>query len=318
MREYDAFGHDFVLYKMFTNKKNFKGEHINTDYYGYRLSKYANNFISLKSEEFKASEVNIILGASTAFGVGSTKDETTIASYLHSLSGQKWINLGVRACNSMQEIINIISVLDKVNINQVIILSGINDIYLSLNSNETESSEDSIFYNNLFAKIFEGVEHQHIGWKRKLYNKFMFKKNQKLIKDKKSLNQKVNVTELIELTIKRNFLFYSLLTNKDIKVKFFLQPFFGWIEKKNNNKENEIIKFLNKTRSISDTLDKINMKVYNDVKSIYSKYSQIYDIDFFDLNSLNTLKGDAFLFVDRVHLSDLGYKFISDFIHKQL
>ena len=45
----------------------------------------------------------------------------------------------------MQEIINIISVLDKVNINQVIILSGINDIYLSLNSNETESSEDSIF-----------------------------------------------------------------------------------------------------------------------------------------------------------------------------
>ena len=154
MREYDAFGHDFVLYKMFTNKKNFKGEHINTDYYGYRLSKYANNFISLKSEEFKASEVNIILGASTAFGVGSTKDETTIASYLHSLSGQKWINLGVRACNSMQEIINIISVLDKVNINQVIILSGINDIYLSLNSNETESSEDSIFYNNLFAKIF--------------------------------------------------------------------------------------------------------------------------------------------------------------------
>ena len=146
----------------------------------------------------------------------------------------------------------------------------------------------------------------------------MFKKNQKLIKDKKSLNQKVNVTERIELTIKRNFLFYSLLTNKDIKVKFFLQPFFGWIEKKNNNKENEIIKFLNKTRSISDTLDKINMKVYNDVKSIYSKYSQIYDIDFFDLNSLNTLKGDAFLFVDRVHLSDLGYKFISDFIHKQL
>ena len=75
---------------------------------------------------------------------------------------------------------------------------------------------------------------------------------------------------------------------------------------------------MNKTRSISDTLDKINMKVYNDVKSIYSKYSQIYDIDFFDLNSLNTLKGDAFLFVDRVHLSDLGYKFISDFIHKQL
>ena len=74
---------------------------------------------------------------------------------------------------------------------------------------------------------------------------------------------------------------------------------------------------MNKTRSISDTLDKINMKVYNDVKSIYSKYSQIYDIDFFDLNSLNTLKGDAFA-SDRVHLSDLGYKFISDFIYKQL
>ena len=300
MREYDSLGHDFILYKMFTNKKNFNGKHINTDSYGYRLSKYVNDFISVSSEELESNEVNIILGGSTAFGVGSTKDDTTIASYLHNLSGQRWINLGVRACNSMQEIINVISVLGKVNINQIIILSGINDIYLDLNLNDMESGEDYIFYNNLFTKIFKG------------------KKNHKPITNQKILNKVLNPIQRIELNIKRNFLVYSLLKNKNIKVKFFLQPFFAWIEKKSNNKEDEIIRFLNKTSSISNTLEKINIELYNDVKSMYSKYSKIYDIDFFDLNSLSTLKGDDFLFVDRVHLNDFGYKLISNFIHKYL
>ena len=47
MQEYDFAGQDFVLYSMFTQKKLFSSDCINTDRFGFRYSKYKNENIDL-------------------------------------------------------------------------------------------------------------------------------------------------------------------------------------------------------------------------------------------------------------------------------
>ena len=79
MEEYDYLGQDYVLYSIFTQKKNFSGIHVNTDNHGFRFTKFKDKYISVQTELFTTEKINLIIGSSLVFGVGATSDDYTIS-----------------------------------------------------------------------------------------------------------------------------------------------------------------------------------------------------------------------------------------------
>ncbi len=91
MSEYDSLISDWVPYIMYFNRPSFNGTYVSTDEFGFRITTLKNlnsvsynDFINAKDYVNK----NIVLGGSSAFGVGSTNDKYTIASILNQISNQ--------------------------------------------------------------------------------------------------------------------------------------------------------------------------------------------------------------------------------------
>jgi hypothetical protein len=93
-------------------------------------------------------EVSIVLGGSTVFGFGSTNDKNTISSILTDKTGKIFLNFGATAFNSKQEFILFINYFKKFKkIKNVIIISGIDDLFLNIN-NYPKNSESFFFKEN--------------------------------------------------------------------------------------------------------------------------------------------------------------------------
>ena len=131
MEYYDQITCEFKPFIMFFNKKNFSSDVVNTDNIGFRLNFINNNSHKLENL-FHENEVSLVIGGSTAFGFGASSDEKTISSQLSILTNEIYINFGATAFNSMQELILFINFFQKFKkIKNVIILSGVNDLFLS-------------------------------------------------------------------------------------------------------------------------------------------------------------------------------------------
>ena len=130
MEIYDNLGFEWLPFVMFTQMPSYRSKVVNTDEKGFRLNskkEIENNNVFHNDKDKKNI---LILGNSTAFGVGSTNDEATIAANL-SDSTFNYINLAGRAHVGFQELISLFSNFDQIkNIKKVIILSGVNDFFM--------------------------------------------------------------------------------------------------------------------------------------------------------------------------------------------
>ena len=145
MKAYDEMPPGEVTpFAMLKGPSNFVSKEINTDQDGFRFSSFDGKEKSFCN--FDTSEVlNIIIGGSTVFGVGSSSDEFTLSSMLMKNTGETWINLGVRGCVSLQEYMYLLKLIEKTQkIKRIIFLSGINDLYI--NTMEGEAN----FFDNRF------------------------------------------------------------------------------------------------------------------------------------------------------------------------
>ena len=165
---YDRIGYTWMPFIMFNQTPNFRSDVLNTDNRGFRFNSInltQNN--SIFDANNMKNPITIILGGSFAFGAGASSDQNTITGYL-SKSGVNCINLSGSAHVGFQELISLFSNIDLIeNVNEIIFISGINDLYLS---NYFEISYPDIFYfnsefkknmninkNTLKKKIFEIV-----------------------------------------------------------------------------------------------------------------------------------------------------------------
>ena len=340
MYEYDHLGQDHELYSMFTQTKNFSGDYIKTDNFGFRLSKFNEQYISVDTELYSKKRINILIGGSTAFGVGATHDDYTIASYLSNKTKERWINLGLRAGNSLQEDINLLKIISKYpNIGKIVVLSGINDMYMNIAYQESNNKlNDSIFNNAKIQKHLNTIRIKNFSFKRRFVSFIisllknvkrsdiihlgsvseMFKYS---AKDDLNMNtHEIAYIDQLRTTYERNFILYSGLQKalEKTQIYFFLQPYSDWVKKEINSKEKEIFNFLD---SKSESFQKINKKIisgYNQTLLLLQELSLKYGCHFYDMNVEFFGGKENFIFADRIHLTDEGNKFASEIIIKHL
>ena len=312
MKFYDQITCDYKPFVMFFNKQNFKSEIVNTDELGFRLNLF-DNILKKQSDFFNSDEISIIIGGSLVFGFGATSDKKTISSILSKKTKQTFLNFGATAFNSTQELLLFLNFFQNFKkIKKVIIISGANDLYLNLTN--TNDNWGNFFFKEKFEKIHNFYRYRK-NYKKKINNLFLkFLKNKKKIINSKPIN-----FNQLDLDYKKILILWSSLAkNYNFDLHFYLQPFSSWIEKPLSIKENELFKILDNSDDRAHLILKeiSSLENYKHFSNILQNRTKENGINLIDLNTeLKKSKNlDKSLFVDRVHMNDLGYEEISNII----
>ncbi len=342
MEIYDVLGSNWHPFIMFFHRKNYKSNIVNTDNFGFRYSEYDGfKFSPLSNFSDIENNISFIVGSSAVFGVGATNDKKTIPSRLSKLSKENFLNLGGRAHVSSQELLLFTQIASKFRkIKNVIIMSGLNDLYLSSLRNYSDISGPFFFSN----KFKNAMTYENSSWERKLLRFFiapilgedfdflntrtldLLKETFKVILFKKTKNTslKENIFDInyTILQLKKNLYIWKKLSESvPFNLIFVLQPTLDWMNKKPTKEERIIFEYLNKQ------VDKVKITEVLSEK-IYKKYSQELralceelQINFFDSNAdlKKYINEKNWLFVDRGgHMTDSGYDIMSKYLYDLL
>lgn len=310
-------------FSMLSGPISYTSPNINTDEYGFRKTVFQGQKFSVTDLE-KLNSVSFLIGGSTVFGVGSSDDSTTITSMLSQKTNKIWINLGIRAGVSFQELIHLIHIFRKAKkIENIFFFSGINDIYTNFLQLEkslydhTVNELDLEFVSKslkrqlmclLFAKIYScrTRDLQELSFKQILFGQYK----------KSKYEEQVPVEKICEI-IQRNFLLYRGLKHLVTgQVGFILQPFYPWTNKTPSEEEKVTLAYLDQLQAhtawpkIRETISK--RETYHEIINCYLQTSRTENIPFEDSNT--AFNSTETLFVDSVHLSDQGNKIAADLI----
>ncbi|MBJ9975840.1 hypothetical protein IAE35_14635 [Pseudomonas sp. S75] len=110
------------------HERGYRSATINTDALGMRYSHFAGKRFSL-GERGGSASINLVVGGSVALGVGASSDEQTLASCLSVLTGEVWLNIAGCGLDATQELMLFLSHQHRLGrIGHVVILSGLNTL----------------------------------------------------------------------------------------------------------------------------------------------------------------------------------------------
>ena len=307
-------------YTMMGNPPNFRSKEINTDKYGCRASDFRGEVVNLENIA-NFTQANILLGGSTVFGVGSSSDAKTISSLLSDLTGQPWLNLGVRAAVSFQEYIHFVQHFKKIKkLGKVVFFSGLNDIYRNLADN----------FNTPYDKRFQ---HQNELYSTNSAKRIAYAYAMSLITtkdvneflhgyedgdDPETLSTEEMGKKNLERIFDRNFHLYSALAEySEFELAYFIQPFFPLTGKKGEKREIDAIR-RNERRQAETNWPSTKARIINEYEIIRSSILRLagrYRFPIYDTNDL--FNSDDALFVDNVHLSDAGNALAAEIIYEK-
>jgi len=329
---------------MFFHGKSYKSQVVNTDSNGFRFTTFNGKEFSSDSLT-NADEVSIVIGGSTAFGVGATSDSKTISSILGQKTNVLHLNLGGRALNSTQELLLFKWLVSKKpKIKNVTIMSGANDLYLS--SISTSSFMPSQFFGKryealmlegmlspkrkILRKLFARFVPDNISWSNtnirtvvnsSLKSLFTPSSNGAHALPKNYSKRNICVKKAIE-SLDSSLCFWSALsTFIGFRLTYVLQPFAGWSPKQYTLEEKALFEYLDAQQGPGEILRQMSdTQRYIELTQSLSRICDNYKINYLDSNIALTGRVEAnneWLYVDRVHLTDLGYQLLADLISHQ-
>jgi hypothetical protein len=123
---------------------------INTDEAGFRMSGSPSGPVGAGSW-LAGGGGSLLVGSSVAFGLAASNDDATVASQLATLTGEPWLNLGVLAANSLQELIAAVPFLHAAD--TVVVFSGLGNYLSMLRTRTPEQLFGPVFYEGTFARL---------------------------------------------------------------------------------------------------------------------------------------------------------------------
>jgi hypothetical protein len=105
-----------------TAEAGFSSPVLSTDSRGHRVTRLGEH--GTRSDD-APEEAGFVLGGSYAFGVGASTDEGTLPAALWRRTGTPYVNLGLRAANSAQELVSALPFVDRET--TFVVCSGLNN-----------------------------------------------------------------------------------------------------------------------------------------------------------------------------------------------
>ena len=320
MKEYDKIGEHWVPYLMWFHSGNIENSTVSTDKYGLRVTTGKNGVTPIEYEKYMSHSATgvgkaVLLGASTVFGVGASSDKYTIPSLLNKKMDINWFNLGGRAFNSTQELL--LFQLHLPPVDEVVILSGVNNLTLAFLSGKTSAIYNSFYYQTVYEKAMSLAQgpNPYRGFVGTIKKAIVNKKLKSIVKHNEiqtSISDRY--TQILNCTHRDLKLLKALGNSLGFKVKYCLQPMASWMCKDFAKEELQLFEILDKLgrdwKVLSNYLNEMHEKYSKDLSEICGSLK----IPFQDLNCRQELLAKDWLFVDRVHLTDKGNELIADII----
>ncbi len=306
MKYYEEVENIWSPYLVLKQQQNIDNKILSTDQFGFRYTDSNERYTILNDNHtHENNEQIIITGNSTAFGIGCSSDKKTIPSNLSNLLKKRVYNLSLRTCNSFQELILFLQVLDKFkNLKTVVIVSGFNDILIDRYVIKKSIITPPLFYQSKIDNI--NIDLKTSFWRKFLPNNLF--KNNSLIFEDKSFNWKKNFEKNLKV-------WKSLSKEFNFNILFALQPYYKWSKKLFSKEEKDIFNEIeSKKIKTYEVLKNFNQDDYNKIDFFFSDICKKNNISYLDLN--RTLRdyreNNKWLFADALHLTDLGYKIVSE------
>lgn len=291
----------WLPYVMYFHPMNYRSSVINTDHIGARYSGHGNEKYSLGDNQER--EVNVIAGSSTAFGIGSSSDDNTLASRMSAFdrTGTKWLNLGGRSYNSTQEIIFFMlhrHLLPKVD--RIVLFSGFNDLGLARQPRSTALEHGAFFNSGVF---FDALP-SDVDTRRARTGLFSRKATPEY---RASLTEQIELAA--ELTLRHLKTWSILAADLGAKLTFILQPLANWVRPIGCAEEQLIFDELDRYGGFTDTYgDILTSQAHDEYFAALRRGAAREQIDVVDFSPIlaDAARPEEWLFVDRIHFTDRG------------
>lgn len=310
MKDYDRLAEKkWLPYLMFFQPPGLKTASFTTDEQGFRGTLDQGKPVAYSRFHAAEQPRGVLLGASTAFGVGAGSDGATLASRLNGGGGRLWFNYSGRAFNSTQELMIFLLHLPE-RVDNVLLFSGVNHLVLSHLSRETSPVYNSFFFQSMFERGMSGESQEGRGGLWRLL-KGEFRRSSEEEQEQSAPRQ--SESERYEnglACMRRDMRLWALLREAmGFKLHFVFQPVLPWIEKPLAPEEKELFGLTDKlfpeesANGFMEFLVSRAKRFTDDAKAI----CRAQEVPFLDLNAGSAFTRPDWLFVDRVHLTDAGY-----------
>ncbi|WP_412459973.1 hypothetical protein ACK2SD_13265 [Pseudomonas sp. SC11] len=308
---------------LYVHERGYRSDIINTDALGLRYSHLGGKRYSL-AERGGSARVNLLVGGSTALGIGASSDQQTVASCLALLTGEVWLSLAGCGLDATQELLLFLSHQPRLGrIGHVVILSGLNTLAhegmceMLADDQQANMRVDAPEHRTSDAQPQQATTHRPPWphWLQRLFRR----RQQPLPPPVLSSPEKrlIRAADRIGRTLLQ---WDRLLADSHTSLTFILQPLLPWCREKLPPGEQAMLKLLLQR---SDHYDRLLDGVYDDhLHSIFFRRikSQAEPVPCYDMNGMlssSPVFGQD-LFIDRLHLNDLGNNALAKVITAKL
>jgi hypothetical protein len=324
----------WLPFLMFFQLSEFRSPVVNTDRLGFRHALHDGLPYSLGAH-LPAGNVNLLVGGSTAMGLGATTDAATVPSRLAADGADgAWLNLGGRGFTSTQELLLFMLHGERVSrrVENIVLLSGLNNLVLAgMNTGPQPRDYGLFFFSDDYRAYMENSNRAYRSEPASLVERIGRLAGRLAgrpdddsddlpVETPKTLDERIALAVAL---IRRDLVLWSALAKAcGAKLAYCLQPLASWAKPAYCAEETKLFDALDAhPANASAVLTAIQPR------EVGEKYARALDaccrdlaIPFWDLNRMLSERdlSQSWTFVDRAHLTDEGYALIAELIRRDV
>ena len=308
------------------HESGYRSGTINTDALGLRYSHCAGKRFSA-AERGAAPRINLLVGGSTALGIGASSDEHTVASHLSMLTGEVWLSLAGCGLNAGQELLMFLTHQHRLGqLGHVVVLSGLNTLAHEALCEVLTSPHEPLHamaLQNTLNSFSEGMPPATAPRRQSLWRRLgqALTARPPVVPAAKPLSppekRLARAADNIGRTLRQ---WERLLADSHATLTFILQPLLPWCRETLPAGEQAMLMGL---ESQSANFDRLLDGVFD--SQLHTAFfrrikSQADPVPCYDMNSMLSSSPvfGADLFVDRLHFNDLGNNALAKVITAKL
>lgn len=309
----------WLPYLMYFHPAGYQSDVVNTDSLGFRIS-HGRDSSASPGGQMPSEPVNLLVGSSSVFGVGTTRDEATLPSRLWSqhAPSRPWLNFGGRSHNSTQELLLFLLYRHLLPpVEEIVIVSGFNNLSLARLPADVQGDHGAFFLcNEYFEKIAELRKPP-----KKSGGPFRRQPPAPAAADAHTTDPAQQIAHATELTVRHLGSWQLLARALGARLSYALQPMAPWVRAEPAPEEARLFDELDELFSFTEMFgDVIAPQVGRAYAAALEAGCEKEGVRFLDLNVV--LAGDAdpdeWIFVDRCHFTDAGHDKVARLLAEHL
>lgn len=292
---------------------------VNTDHLGFRVS-HGNGQLASVGGPPPGGPVRLIVGSSTVFGMGATRDETTLASRLWAehAPGRPWLNFGARSYNPTQELLLFVLYRHLLpEIDEIVLFTGFNALALAWLPQWMQGDHGAFFFCVKYFDLLEELNGKDAAKPRWAGRRPASRSAEELyVPDLPG-----QIAAGTDLTLRHLDTWRALASAAGARLTFVLQPLAQWVRAEPAPQERLLFAELDHLANFDRAYGEIARM---DVGRRYAEELRAgcdrLGVQFLDMNPVlgEAIKKNDWVFVDRIHFTDKGHDIVSSLLAAEL